>query len=576
MNDLKARSEFNCEDLNLYEKRQISFSFSDVKRSIPRINFKKIKLNKFQSLYSEFKKVTITFLDDNLLKINLPVRKSVSEEVYDAKFVSPLRRKIESEEEKLPFIKEESKDVTFNMEAQVIHDEENVIFSPSQVSLPPLKEDVLSSSGEQSVFVWPPPEQKEQRSKKQEARSKKKQKSNLKKKKPYFVKEEKEKEAQETSFVIKSQVFPWVVQNEPDEEIEMLFQGGLESALLDMPQDFSQTKPEKLKDEPYKESTLQNESDKQQVIFKAIQSQGLFSEEISNVIDFKNIKFSSPYKAGKLRYSVELLGKVKKIMGKFGSTKITPIRIIIYGGFIVTLGYLLWTYYVPDLRMKYLADLKDDRSVVKDLFKKKHVYKKFLDLGEKDKKEKINISKPFIKSEEGIFKPISEQERLALIQRAREALESRLDPFGQEDVLPRKVREEKMKEKEEKGLKEIEFERKQIELVGVISSKTSDLALVNLYTANYAVSEDDVKETRESKLKSALSMAVPNRIEISVLDPIEGWVVKQIQKSKSRNEDPMIELVKGDKKFKLKVGQKVLLPEEKEVEEEEVEKEGAT
>ena len=62
-------------------------------------------------------------------------------------------------------------------------------------------------------------------------------------------------------------------------------------------------------------------------------------------------------------------------------------------------------------------------------------------------------------------------------------------------------------------------------------------------------------------------MAVPNRLEVSLLDPVDEWYVKQIVKGKAKGDDPMIELVKGDKKFKLKVGQKVLLPEEKPPEE---------
>ena len=59
----------------------------------------------------------------------------------------------------------------------------------------------------------------------------------------------------------------------------------------------------------------------------------------------------------------------------------------------------------------------------------------------------------------------------------------------------------------------------------------------------------------------------PNRLELSLLDPVEDWYVKQISKSKSRTEDPTIDLVKGDKKFKLRVGQKLLLPEEKSTDE---------
>ena len=162
------------------------------------------------------------------------------------------------------------------------------------------------------------------------------------------------------------------------------------------------------------------------------------------------------------------------------------------------------------------------------------------------------------------MKPIGESERLVLIEKARESLEGRLDPFevrrtpaesteGIPGITPTS----------ESSTDDIPLQRKQFELVGVISAENKNLALVNIYVADYAVKSEDDKATRDTKLKTALSMAVPNRIEVSVLDPLEDWYVKQIIKSRSRTEDPMIELVKRDKKFKLRVGQKVLLPEEK-------------
>ena len=93
--------------------------------------------------------------------------------------------------------------------------------------------------------------------------------------------------------------------------------------------------------------------------------------------------------------------------------------------------------------------------------------------------------------------------------------------------------------------------------------RDKNLALVNVYTAEYTVMADDEKTIRDQALKTALGMAVPNRMEVSLLDPVEDWFVKEISKSKGRGEDPWLELVREDKKFKLKVGQKVLLPEEK-------------
>ena len=650
MDDLKQGSIGNFQLLTQLEKKIVSFSASDVKKPVPRINFKKIKLNKFNELYTHFEKRQITqiLLDDELLKSNLPIRKTTLE-VGSELSSNPLRKKVD-DEEKLPVFEpqitrprdlmssrsqeciddgakgregdgvmedkqdpkasaEEKKDITFSLEAQVVHEDENIIFSPGVVSLPPFKEDILSSSGKQEIFIWPPSEEergkgkgeKGRREKGEEERKKRKEiskKTKAKKIKPYFISEEKgleeeeqqktkkeeqrgeetkQEEAKEIPFIEKTQAFPWLTHKDYYEDFESIFQGGLESTLLDVPP-IVESNPANLEQKPLveKETKIRAKDDLKQLMLKpkqpeqteqlehltvtiaAIQSPSALNEEEYKTIDFRNITIDTTDKNGiKLGYSIELLGKVKKMFGKFG--RVSPLRIMIFGGLVVTVGYLFWVYLFPDLKI-YLDNKQDKDLVVKKLFKEKYLYKKKIDL-KKEKKETNELK-------EGFFKPISEEERLALIQKAREALESRVDPFGQEDVLPLSKIEERIKEQEEdKTPKEIQLERKQIELIGVISTKSSNLALVNLYTASYSVSPEDTKEVREMKLKTTLSMTVPNRIELSLLDPLEGWIVKQIQKSKSRSEDPIVELAKGSQKFKLKVGQRVLLPDDKQSEE---------
>lgn len=531
-----------------------SLSLSDIKTRVPRVNLKKIKLDKLQNIdFSlKVKNVTRFFLDDSLLNLDLPIKRTTEEKKYESISYNPLRKRTEPEDEEVKVIKEikeveevekveavqekeeeaEKKDVTFNLEAQIMEDEENVIFSPATVSLPPFKADILSSSPEQSAFVWPPAEQKiTDTQKRKETKKKQKKQKSQKKKKPYYLSIEKPPVQQPFSF-------PWTAQKENYQSFENIIQEGLESTLLDIPEvalPFVSEPP------PPKETPLTP------VIFKAIVPVIVTNEEEGTG-------------SNKLNYGIELQGRIKKMFEKIGRVpKITPIRIIIFGGFVATLGYLIYGYFFGDLKLNYLGENKSDKVVVRDLFKQNYVNRE--DLSKSVLKEtKKNVEK----ETESIFKPITENERLSLIQMAREALENRLDPFGQESVLPQSVIDKKIKEKEgEKPPPDIPFLRKQLELVGVISTKVNDLALVNIYTADYTVGPDDEDAIRETKLKSALTMAVPNRIEVSVLDPVEGWYVKQIQKSKSRNEDPYIELVKENKKFKLKVGQKVLLPEEK-------------
>lgn len=557
----------NKESGSFQEKINLSFSLSDIKSKVPRVNLKKIKLSKIQNLGTSLEKRSVTriTLDDRLANIGLPFCRSAKEKIYETASYNPLRKKIE-EEEKLPEIDllideevqevpeeiplEEKKDVTFNLDAEILNEEELVIFSPATVSLPPFKEDILSSSGEQAAFVWPPVQGQEQKIKKVKKTKKKKSKKSPKKK-PYFLIEEKPVEKQ----VVR---FPWTSESEGEnyQTLESIVQGGLESVLLDTPALApSQALPFS------KETVPVLQVSQEQVIFKAI----IPRFEPGEDVDLQNIKNSTFFaRASKLNYGIELQGRIKKMFEKIGSAKITPIRIIIFGGFVATIGYLVYGYFFPDFQLNYINQEQKDNVVVRDLFKQKHVYKK--DLVISKGQEKISLQ-----SEMSLFKPITEQERLSLIQKAREALENRLDPFGQEGVLPRSVIEQKKKEQEEKAIPDIELVRKQVELVGVISSKESDLALVNLYSAEYTVSTEDEDSVRETKLKTAISMAVPNRLEVSVLDPVESWYVKQIQKSKSRNEDPYIELVKENKKFKLKVGQKVLLPEEQVLEETEAE-----
>ncbi|MBI2995766.1 MAG: hypothetical protein HYY52_03565 [Candidatus Melainabacteria bacterium] len=499
--------------------------------SLPRINFKKVKLSKLQNLdnYLKTKNITKVMLDTSLLELDLPVARSTPEIKYDIEKINPLRKKTDVEI-KLPSKEKETKEknVTFNLEAEIATSEENVIFSPSVVSMPPLKEDVISSSGdkEDKSIVWPPEDKKA-----------KKEIEKKEKKQTYFLSEEKPEE---------KKTFPWLSSEQEYQSIENVFEGGLETELLDVPSE----KPSS----PSLEQAIPQQVVSQQAVLKAIYPEIPFDETVPKLdnLDIKDIKFDSIFLDKSEQ--IELSWKVEKVFEKLKSIKLTPVRIIIVGGLATTLGYLLWTYF-PGFKTGVISPRGSNKVVVRDIFKKTH-----------STLEETSVTKEKPRLEEKIIEPVTEKEREELIQMAREALENRLDPFGQEAVLPQSVIEEKAKQEEMKTPPDIPMFRKQVELVGIISTENKNLGLVNVYVAEYTVSPSDDKVKKEEKLKIALNMAVPNRIEVSLLDPVEDWYVKQISKGKTRTEDPTIELVKGDKKFKLKVGQKVLLPEEKQEE----------
>lgn len=605
MVDLKSRSNVDVQLEGLFNRYLVSISVSQIKKGVPRVNFKKIKLSKVKNLGDLLNKKNITsvYLDDSLLGLNLSFKREIAERQYGAtesKYLNPLRKKVDHdlpglksqtdtqlvEEDKgavtdeLPFVsgellKEDSEETiapspSFNLEAQISHDEENVIYSPSTVSLPPEEGGVISATGEQSDFIWPPPQKQEVREGEDEITKRKKKKTKKKSKSYFLIKEEPQKEKLVLTDPLKPAGFPWMSSKEDYEGLEDLYHGGLESELVD-PEDVGkkheeslagkveskkESKPEQLDkeiDELYKKQS-EVQMTPAQVIFKAFAPNippGILQERKILPV-FKDIKPRATLDKGdKVNFGV---GKVEKMLGKFGGLKITPIRIIVYGGIAATIGYLIFNQFYPNVRMPLLQ--QQDDLAFKNIFKKTTQLKKSDNTVKKEEVDSI------------VFKPITESQRLALIQKAKESIAGRLDPFGQENVLKSIPPEKRQEIAEEKGPIDFPKQRKQVELVGIVSSKDKNLALVNVYTADYTLSEEDGKKEEENKLRLALNMAVPNRLEVSILDPVEDWNVNLISKSKSRSEDPVIELVKGDKKFKLKVGQKVLLPEEEKPEEE--------
>lgn len=247
-------------------------------------------------------------------------------------------------------------------------------------------------------------------------------------------------------------------------------------------------------------------------------------------------------------------GKASKMFEKLGNAKITPIRIVIVGGITITAAYLIWANFSSYFMIPDYFGAQNPEIVVRNLQKSKLTQRQTIRGFSEEKEADKDSSK---------ISPISEEQRLVLIQKARESIEGRADPFGQDLSLMAPVLETSKTDKSSDKPDEIQVERKQFELVGVVSVQSKNLALVNVYTADYSIIINDDKTVRENKLKQALSMAVPNRVEVSVLDPVEDWHVKAIIKGKTRIDDPYVELVKGDKKFTLKVGQKLLLPEDK-------------
>lgn len=672
MNALANEAEQLSQLGTTFDKSLLSISITEIKKNIPRVNFKKIKLAKLNDFddYLKTKSVTRLYLDDRLLEMRLPIIRQTTEASYELENINPLRKKIDNdevrvekfeptlpvseslkpkpeemprtveleseehelstlelkkiepeeaqlpvkdidefanmqslllEEEEEPVVLQGKKDITFNLEAEVVQEEENIIHSPATLPIPPPNEDVISSSGELAAVVWPPVKEKKQKSSKpSSAKAKKKKKKSSGKAKPYFLSEkegktdelqqpvEENKSLSDTADKVQNLQdeevkTPWSYQAHESLGMESVFKGGLESELVDSPSDKEQIAQEITPlaepDEFLEKFGLQNTepiaSENINVLDKAvievkpseiIQPFRAFAPKIQDDVieqllkeqEFNNIK--TPFTVGgsdKVNFGVGTPGKVEKMFDKSGKTKITPMRIIIFGGLTATLGYLIWNQMFSNLINYNSADLGKEEIVVRDLFKQSHKLKN-------DLKVKKEISYETTKDlNEKLLSPITEGERLKLIEQARESLEERLDPFGQELPPPSEVPADSGKGKGSKALPEVNVQRKQVELVGVISLQNKNLALVNIYTADYGVSPNDDKKVREEKLKTALGMAVPNRLEVSVLDPVEDWNIRVINKSKSRSDDPTIELVRGDKKFKLKVGQKVLLPEDK-------------
>lgn len=581
----------------LFKSTSLPVNLSELKTNVPRVNLKKLKISvqdKLDNLLRQ-KNVTRVYLDEKLFSLDFDFKRGSGEDAFSKGRLSILRKKNEP--------KEKEEQVTFNMEAEAAQDE-NIIYSPSDISMPPLKEDVVSLSGEKDIMSWPP--HKEEDIQKGEKETQKKEKPA---KKPYFlsipeeeiskeppeikeasektVETKKEEETKET----KQDVFPWVKAEDAYEDLESIFRGGLESELLDIPE-FTESKKEevvgpqessrpdfKVEEEKLEKSTpkaptakVPHKEDEYKETSGSIRA---FMPEItgSNIHVFDG---STLLLGIGQSLEEEILQKGAKIKGKagemFGNFKLSPISIAIIGGAAITLGYL---YLSSNNYLNFLSPSVSEKSniQVRSIFKPQHLKKKSLDIDSK-KESKVSSMVP--------FNPISEEQRLTLIQKAKEAIESRLDPFGIESILPALPPSKKEDKEKEEPIKDISLQRKQVELVGVISAENKNLALLNIYTVDYTVPIESDKETREKSLKDALSMSVPNRLEVSILDPVEDWYVKQISKSKTRGEDPTIILVKGNQQFTLRVGQKVLLPEEvtfeelkTEIEEKQAQKENA-
>lgn len=641
MVDIKNTPEKQIlESVQNIEQYISSISISSFKSGVPRVNFRKIKLNKFQNLFAQFKfaDLSTSYLSENIQRLDFPGRQKESEQVSEGLVINPLRKK-KDDDEKPPVFESEnisediipieqeqitenpfsplnileedgeelrentdlsqapvlkpknqptSEDITFNLEAQVIQEEENVVLAPEIPSTSEIKEDLISSSGKQSSFVWPPVSEKKTIKKGKIKKPNQPSKPKKKKKKSYFLSEQSGvvSEAKTVENKPPTSAFPWNLTQEEGTSVEEKLYSGLESELLDIPeqvptpQSVENEIPVKAHEEPFPElNDVEKKADAKKlnekveavpftgpIVYKAVSPSIAFESLSENMINdvLKNTSWVSKMldRFNKLEFGIVVTGKGEKKAEKMfdkNGFKLTPIRIIILGGALATLGYSAWNYLLPIINSNNTLH-ENEKVVVKNLFKSKTLKKKdvVVDVGSQDKLEMSGLV-------EGMsFSPITEEERFSLIQMARESLESRLDPFGQEEVLPREVVEQKKEELKETGPAEISINRKQVELVGVISANNKNLALVNVYNADYTITEDDDKATRESKLKTALSMAVPNRLEVSLLDPIEDWYVKLIVKGKPKGDDPTIELVKEDKKFKLKVGQKLLLPEQKE------------
>ncbi len=565
MTDLENKSSDQLQRLaNLLQ------DFSPLEKSdIPKVNLKKVKLSKFQNLENKLKNknlTTIKFNDSLFNLIDKPQQKTKDNiQTEGGLSLNPLRKKDNSQK----------KDITFTLEAQVIQDDENIILSPSIVSMPPLKEDFVSISGNEEIYAWPPINENKKKKNKKQKKNKPyfigntiKEKQKVNKLKINFTEQKIEKPIEKIEKLdttayekhkkeieeINESSFPWATNENENTTTGEVFTRSLEDELIDIPQPITESHEDIQATPPLFENNLNP-------IFKAVKSD--ISQDLLS--DINKLDFS--------QNGIEFQGKASSMIDKSG-----PIKIILLGGLTATLAYLLWTNVMPELEnysdSTATTNQVEEKIIVRDLFSKenrlkaKSIFERILKPKNKEKYIEIKNEEKLTGNSIGIT-PILESDRLSLIERAKSAIEFRRDPFGQEEVLPADFFTQKKKKEEEaaKPLPDIELQRKQVELVGVISTREKDLALVNLYTADYGVRPDDDKEIRETKLKAALAMAIPNRLEVSILDPVDDWYVKQIFKSKSRSEDPTLDLVKGDKKFKLRVGQKLLLPEEKAKEE---------
>lgn len=600
----------------LSQNEEFNSSFENMASLLPKVNFKKIKLPAKEIFIKSLKPKNVTqisFSNEIISSIPEIQSKNLSDSSEEDKvnILSPLRKKsneVKSEIKAEAEIKEvHSENLTFNYQAEVVTESnEDIILSPSVIPLPQLQKEEISLSGDD--LVWPPKaEKKLSKSKLNKEKNKSK---NLKKSKskPYFIgseqaeqpiekNREKENEVNLFNDIKNNDVFPWIASHIDNVENQDESSGGLEAELLglnktldeDINQQIFQNPSNELK-KPIESEVITdiveelkppefleelenlNKSNFQEIKDEEVLSEEVFNKE-SNINDsdmpakairslplqssFSNTEYKTNNNTStqNQNQSVELSNKGKgktKLANNKGKT--SPLVIIILGGATCTLGYLLWTNWKDYfLKNGYGGN---DKVVVRNIYKKP-LKNKLL-----KKKSKINKAE---KVEEDNFsiKPITEEERLTLIQRAKEAIESRLDPFGQEAVLPPSTVDNLESDKKKEAPLQINIQRKQVELVGVVSAKEKNLALVNIYSVDFVVTEDDTEEKIEEELRKELGKANPNRIEVFVLDPVDEWYVKSVNRSNSRTEEPSIDLVKDDKKFRLKVGQKVLLPSEK-------------
>src|SRR3989338_9646297 len=92
MGDLKNTSGSILEADNSLARYQLNISHAQLKKRIPRINLKKIKLSKITSIDVDLAKKNITriYLDDEILRLNLSFARQTKE--YSGVDVSPLKK----------------------------------------------------------------------------------------------------------------------------------------------------------------------------------------------------------------------------------------------------------------------------------------------------------------------------------------------------------------------------------------------------------------------------------------------------------------------------------------------------